>query len=162
MIGRVNLGDWAIERFALRSLEGDQVFNTVAALLVGIFSVAAAADTVVPVRLTQRDLVARCFNGTAVDPATRAWEVAPGPVTLAFSMRSQARAGRSVPDAGTAAVTFTAEAGHRYEVEIRADAAAFSSRSWRAGEWLPVVRDRTTDRIVSDAARWGDSACSGH
>ena len=59
-----------------------------------------------------------------------------------------------LPAAGTAEVTFTAEAGHRYEVEVRADAAAFSSRAWQAGEWIPVVRDRSTDRIVSDAARW--------
>ena len=130
-------------------------------LLASAMATGVAAMAAIPIKVTQRDLVSRCFNGNAVDAGTRDWEVAPGPVTLAFSMRGQARPGRSLPDAGTAEVTFTAEAGHRYEVEVRADAAAFSSRAWQAGEWIPVVRDRSTDRIVSDAARWVDPVCQG-
>jgi hypothetical protein len=126
-------------------------------------TVAAAgvdADADIRVRVTQRYLVARCFNGNAVDPGTRKWDVAPGPVTLAFSMRSEPRGGGPAPDSGTATISFTAETGHRYEVEVRADPATFSSRVWRAGEWIPVVRDRTTDRIVSDAARWTEEDCA--
>lgn len=118
-----------------------------------------AADGTIEVKVTQRDLVARCVDGRSVDAGTRTWKVDPGPMTLAFSMRGQERPGRSLPDPGTAAVTFTAEAGHRYEVEVRADTAAFSSRAWKAGQWIPVVRDRTTNRVVSDAARWVGSQC---
>jgi hypothetical protein len=125
--------------------------------LAGALGLAAPAG--IPIRVTQRDLVARCFNGADVNASTRAWDVAPGPVTLAFSMRGQERPGRSLPDPGTAEVTFTAETGHRYEVEVRADGAAFSARAWTAGEWIPVVRDRTTDRVVSDAARWVGPEC---
>jgi hypothetical protein len=134
----------------------------IATILMGItVTVDLAADEPIRVRVTQRYLVARCFNGNAVDPGTRQWNVAPGPVTLAFSMRSEPRSGGPAPDSGTATVSFEAETGHRYEVEVRADAATFSSRVWRANEWIPVVRDRTTDRIVSDAARWSEAGCSG-
>ena len=122
--------------------------------------VATAAAAEIPVQVTQRDLVARCFNGSGVDEKTRKWDVAPGPVTLAFSMRGQERPGRTLPDPGTAEITFTAEAGHRYDVEVRADANAFSTRAWSANQWLPVVRDRTSDRIVSDAVRWVGAACA--
>ena len=119
----------------------------------------AAADGTIEVKVTQRYLVAKCFNGRAVGADTREWKVDPGPVTLAFAMRSQPRQGGEVPDSGTALVSFTAEVGHRYEVETRADAASYSRRVWRKEEWIPVVRDRTTDRIVSDAARWVDPTC---
>ena len=43
------------------------------------------------------------------------------------------------------ALAFDAHTGHRYEVEVRADAEAFSSRRWKAGSWTPVVRDRTVE-----------------
>jgi len=133
----------------------------IAILIIGItVPVGLAADEPIRVRVTQRYLVARCFNGNAVDPGTRQWNVAPARVTLAFSMRSEPRSGDPAPDSGTATVSFEAETGHRYEVEIRADAATFSSRVWRANEWIPVVRDRTTDRIVSDAPRWSEAGCS--
>jgi hypothetical protein len=133
----------------------------IATSLIGITAaVGVAADETIRVRVTQRYLVARCFNGNAVDPGTRTWEVAPGLVTLRFSMRSEPRTGGPAPDSGTATISFKAETGHRYEVEVRADAATFSSRVWRANEWTPVVRDRTTERIVSDAARWSEAGCS--
>jgi hypothetical protein len=125
-----------------------------------VLSLDAAADATINIKITQRYLVARCFDGRAVDAETRAWKVEPGPVTLAFTMRSQPHQGGETPNSGTAAVSFTAEAGHRYEVETRADAASYSRRVWRKEEWIPVVRDRTTDRIVSDAARWVDAGCA--
>jgi hypothetical protein len=131
----------------------------VASLGVAMGHPVAAADGDIEVKVTQRDLVPRCVNGRPVEAGTRQWRVEPGPMTLAFSMRGQERPGRPLPDPGTAEVTFTAEAGHRYEVEVRADSAAFSARAWTAREWIPVVRDRSTDRIVSDAARWVGPAC---
>jgi hypothetical protein len=60
---------------------------------------------------------------------------------------------------GVAVVAFTLEAGHKYEVEVRASPTAFSSRTWERGEWKPVVRDRTIDRIVSGEPRWSGSVC---
>jgi hypothetical protein len=44
-------------------------------------------------------------------------------------------------------------------VEVRAEQEAYYTRTWRAGEWQPVVRDRTTDRVVSDQARWVEAGC---
>jgi hypothetical protein len=133
----------------------------IATLLIGITAaVGVAADETIRVRVTQRYLVARCFNGNAVDPGTRTWDVAPGLVTLTFSMRSEPRTGGPAPDSGTATISFKAETDHRYEVEVRADATSFSNRVWRANEWTPIVRDRTTERIVSDAARWSEAGCS--
>jgi len=41
---------------------------------------------------------------------------------------------------------------------VRADSTAFSTRVWRSGEWTPVVRDRTTDRIVSSTPVWSAQA----
>jgi hypothetical protein len=135
--------------------------HAIATLLIGITAaVGVAADGAIRVRVTQRYLVTRCFNGNPVDSGTRKWDVAPGPVTLTFSMRSEPRTGGPAPDSGTATVSFNAETGHQYEVEVRADPATFSTRVWRANEWIPVVRDRTTDRIVSDAARWSETGCS--
>ena len=135
--------------------------HAIVTVLIGITGAAGVvADEAIRVGVTQRYLVARCLNGHAVDPGTRKWDVAPGLVTLAFTMRSEPRTGGAVPDPGTATISFKAETGHRYEVEVRADAATFSSRVWRASEWIPVVRDRTTDRIVSDAARWSEAGCS--
>ena len=77
-------------------------------------------------------------------------------LSLVVTMRQQARPGRSLPEPGIALVTFTAEPDHRYEVEVRAEPAAFSARAWRATEWTPVVRDRTVDRIVSHPPEWRD------
>lgn len=135
-------------------------FGVVMLALGSALTLEVAADATIGIKVTQRDLVARCFNARAVDTGTREWKVEPGPVALAFSMRSRPRPGGEAAESGTAAIAFTAEAGHRYEVEVRADPAVYSSRVWRKGEWIPVVRDRTTDRIVSDEARWVASACS--
>jgi hypothetical protein len=60
---------------------------------------------------------------------------------------------------GVATVRFALEAGHRYEVEVRAPALSFSWRVWVQGEWKPVVRDRTVDRIVSSEPEWTSEGC---
>lgn len=110
-------------------------------------------------RVTQRDLVPICLNDQAVRSGTRSWGLEPGPVSLALSMRVNPRPGQIAIDPGIAAVTFTAEADHRYEVEVRAEPMVFSTRAWTAREWTPVVRDRTTDRVVSSEPRWVDKPC---
>lgn len=82
---------------------------------------------------------------------------------LAVTMRNQPRPGMAPAgdaDPGTAIVRFTPEPGHRYEVEVRADAASFSRRVWTTGAWAPVVRDRTTDRVVSGDPEWAAPPCT--
>lgn len=60
---------------------------------------------------------------------------------------------------GIAVIDFTPEPGHQYEIEVRGDAGMFARRVWPRGDWTAVVRDRTTDRIVSSAPRWIESGC---
>lgn len=113
------------------------------------------------VKVTQKYLVPVCVDGGAVESRDRRWELAPGSHSLAFTMRNSARPG--VPGTevapGVAVVGVILEAGHKYEVEIRAPATTFSSRVWKQGEWRPVVRDRTMDRIVSGEPEWKVSGC---
>ena len=113
----------------------------------------------VTVRLTQKALVARCLDGVAVKEGARQWQLAPGPHTLALTTHNQPRSGVPTEDPGVGAIPFTIEPGHRYEVELRAPAASYSSRVWKKGDWTPVVRDRTTDRIVSGEVAWTDGGC---
>lgn len=111
--------------------------------------------------ITQPALVVQCFNGTATAPRTRSWTVT-APVVLVLTMRNEPRPGMAPAgdiDPGTATVSFTPEPGHRYEVEVRAEAMRFSTRVWPRGEWTPVVRDRTTDAVVSSAPVWGAPPC---
>jgi hypothetical protein len=106
--------------------------------------------------ITQRALVVQCLDGLPVPDGRRSWTVS-APVTLAVTMRNQPRPGMAPAgdvSPGTAVVRFTPEPGHRYEVEVRADADSFSTRVWTAGAWRPVVRDRTTETIVSSPAEW--------
>lgn len=136
-----------------------------AMLIVGVMLVAVAhaqsePSTPARVRVTQRDLVPLCLNETTVAEGVRSWDLPPGPVTLTMSMRTNARPGQAGTDAGTAAISFTIEAGHRYEVEVRAEPMAFSTRAWRRHEWTPVVRDRTTDRVVSSEPVWVETSCA--
>jgi hypothetical protein len=56
-------------------------------------------------------------------------------------------------------VSFTPVADHKYEIEVRGDVAAFSTRVWTKDEWRPVVRDRTTDEIVSSDPKWIETSC---
>ena len=120
-----------------------------------------AAAPVSRLRVTHRDLVPMCLDGRPVPAGTRGWDLEPGHVSLVFSMRVDPRPGQTVTEPGMAAIGFTAEANHRYEVEVRADPMAFSTRAWRAREWTPVVRDRTVDRIVSSDPQWVASPCHG-
>ena len=124
--------------------------------------IAARAQASARLQITQRALVVQCFNGAAVAPRARAWTIA-APVTLAVTMRNQPRSGMAPSghaDPGTATIQFTPEPGHRYEVEVRADAATFSARVWPKGSWVPVVRDRTTDRVVSGEPEWTAPPCT--
>ena len=127
-------------------------------VLCSVASLTARSDTRLAV--TQRALVVHCLNGAAVPADRRSWTVT-GPVTLAVTMRNQPRPGMAPAgdsDPGTAVIDFTPEPGHRYEVEVRAAAATFSQRVWPKGDWTPVVRDRTTDAIVSGHYRSGPTA----
>jgi hypothetical protein len=137
----------------------------VAALLVFFASTSSTASGQTPavatVKVTHSHLMPACLDGA---PATdrRTWTLREGSHTMAFTMRNEPRPGTSVesPDSpGVAVVTFTVEAGHKYEVEVRAPAASFSKRVWEREQWTPAVRDRTVDRIVSGDASWTTSAC---
>jgi hypothetical protein len=132
-----------------------------AAVVLLVTSCAVAAPTAAaPVRLTNSHLIAACVDGKTVTGRTRNWNLA-APATLTLSMRNEPRPGISDAEPGLAAITFTPEEGHRYEVEVHASTTANSQRVWRRGEWTPVVRDRTTDRIVSGEPRWVDAPPCG-
>jgi hypothetical protein len=109
------------------------------------------------VRLTNSHLVAICMDGKAVAKETRKWDLT-APVVLTLSMRNEPRPGVDNAAPGLAVITFTPEHGHRYEVEVRASITANAERVWRRGQWSPVVRDRTSDRIVSGEPQWLDGA----
>jgi hypothetical protein len=113
------------------------------------------------IKITQSHLTPACLDG---EPAggKRAWTLATGAHTMAFTMRNEPRSGVVVPSTespGVATVSFALEAGHEYEVEIRADPATYSRRVWPPQQWTPVVRDRTTERIVSTEPRWTAEEC---
>ncbi|MDB4951186.1 MAG: hypothetical protein JWM27_3835 [Gemmatimonadetes bacterium] len=112
-------------------------------------------------RVTQPHLVALCVDGGSVSATQRRWRVGAGEHTLAFTMRNDPRPGMG-PDArpGQAVVRFRAEPGHRYEVEIRADALTYSRRVWKEREWKPVVRDRGTDTLVSSEPAWVEAGAN--
>jgi hypothetical protein len=108
----------------------------------------------VEIKVTQKYLVPVCLNGRPVDSDQRRWWLTPGSHSLAFTMRNAPRSARGDAVPGVALVRFTLDAEHKYEVEIRAPATTFTSRAWKSGEWRPVVRDRTVDRIVSSEPDW--------
>jgi hypothetical protein len=126
----------------------------------------AAGEPQAAVKVTQRYLEPLCLNGVAVKPGERHWRLAVGTHSLAFTMRNDARQGVELHQSihskgapGVATVSFTVEADHKYEVEVRASALAFSSRVWERGEWKPVVRDRTADRLISGEPLWSEAGC---
>jgi hypothetical protein len=132
------------------------------ALLFAPAQVEASDSTLeVEVKVTQKYLVPLCLDGRPVESGDRRWKLASGSHSLAFTMRNSPRT--EVPGAevapGFAVVGVVLEAGHEYEVEIRAPETTFSSRVWKEGEWKPVVRNRTTDRIVSGEPEWKASGC---
>ena len=80
---------------------------------------------------------------------------------MTVTMKNQPRSGRPNADAGFATIAFTPEPGHVYEIEVRSDPQLYSTRVWPKGEWKPVVRDRTTNRIISGEPQWSDSPQCG-
>ena len=126
----------------------------------GTPQVSAQPAASVKVKVTQSYLVPTCLDGMPTG-GKRTWTMPAGVHTMSFTMRNEPRPGgaaASTGSPGVAAVTFTLEAGHNYEVEVRADPTTFSRRVWEREQWQPVVRDRTADRIVSSEPRW-DDAC---
>jgi hypothetical protein len=109
-------------------------------------------------KITNANLVATCFDGKPIANRERSWHVT-APVTLTLTMRNEPRPGIANAAPGLAALTFTPEDGHRYEVEVQAPATANSQRVWSRGEWTPVVRDRTTDQVVTGQPQWVESGC---
>jgi len=108
------------------------------------------------VRVSNSHLVATCLNGAPIDGnKVRDWKPTT-PTAFVFTMKNEPRSGIENRAPGMAAISFTPQPGHNYEIEVRADAAAFSKRVWAKGEWKPVVRDRTTDQIVSSEPLWVD------
>ena len=109
-------------------------------------------------RISHANLLATCFAGKPISDGARSWDVT-APVSMTFTMRNQPRPGIDNHDPGLAVVTFTPVADHKYEIEIRGDAAAYATRVWTKGEWRPVVRDRTTNQIVSSEPQWIEKGC---
>lgn len=116
--------------------------------------VAASAD----VRVSNAHLVPLCVNGSAVKSDQRSWKLSET-TALTFTMRNEPRPGIENHAPGLAQIEFTPKDGHSYEIEVRSDAGSFSRRVWMKGEWKPVVRDRTTDRIVSSDPTWIEGGC---
>lgn len=119
------------------------------------------ASPLVEVKVTQKFLQPLCLNGVPVKRGERRWRLGLREHSLAFTMRNQPRPGAPDSDAtpGVAVIGFTPEAGHRYEVETRAPESTYSWRVWKRGEWKPVVRDRTVERVVSTEPEWRESPC---
>lgn len=129
------------------------------ALTLTVAGVLVAAAPAGSLKVTQRHLVAVCVAGAPVRAGARSWPTGDGPMALTFTMRNQPRTGVAHAVPGYATVTFTPETGHRYEVEVRSAPQAFSARVWPEGQWTPVVRDRTTDQVVSGDPAWGPPPC---
>ena len=121
-----------------------------ALLFISTLLIANPAD----VRISNAHLQITCLDGKLVAAGQRKWKLPEHPVSMTLTMRNEPRAGQRSADAGFAAITFTPQDGHTYEVEVRSDPLRYSSRVWPKGEWRPVVRDRTTDRIVSSEPQW--------
>jgi hypothetical protein len=137
--------------------------KTILCMTLSVSSCAMAGSTApgTDVRISNSRLVAICVDGAPVSAGERRWSVA-APVSMTFTMRNEPRTGRPGAEAGYAAIAFTPEAGHVYEIEVRSDPLMYSSRVWPKGEWTPVVRDRTTNRIVSGDPKWLDApGCDG-
>lgn len=128
-----------------------------------VLTAAAAMGAAAPtgsLKVTQRHLVPVCRDAAPVPAGTRSWPVGDTQVTLTFTIRNEPRPGIANTAPGHATITFTPEPGHRYEVEVRADAGTFARRVWPAGAWAPVVRDRTLDRVVSSTPSWAPAPCA--
>ena len=130
-------------------------------LVIGVtFTALAAAQPTADVRVSNSHLQTACVNGKT--SKERKWELPQRDTTMTFTMRNQPRTGRPPrAEAGFATIAFTPVPGHIYEIEVRSDPMMYSTRVWPKGEWRPVVRDRTTDQIISGELRWSDqSGCN--
>src|SRR5215213_8268934 len=92
-------------------------------------AVAGPTDRPAELRITQSHLVATCYDGKPISGSERSWKVT-APVSLTFTMRNEPRPGVPNASPGVAAVSFEPEAGHKYEIEVRAPATAYSQRVW--------------------------------
>jgi hypothetical protein len=121
-----------------------------------------AAHSPVDAKITQKYLVPLCLDGQTVKPGVRRWHLPPGLHTFSFTMRNDPRHGvpGAAADPGIATVEGILEEGHHYEVEVRASPSAFSRRVWARGEWKPVLRDRSGNRISSGDPTWQSIACA--
>ncbi len=139
-----------------------RIASNAAVVLLVVTSCAVAGPTAAPaaVRITNAHLVATCLDGKAITGGARQWNLT-APASLTLTMRNEPRSGVTNVPPGVAVITFTPEDGHRYEVEVRASVTANSQRVWPRGEWTPVVRDRTTDQIVSGEPQWQDEPRCG-
>ena len=115
-------------------------------------TVLADAQPTADVRVSNSHLQTVCVDGKASDQRT--WDLPQRETTMTFTMRNQPRSGRPGGEAGFAVIAFTPERGHTYEIEVRSDPLMYSTRVWPKGEWRPVVRDRTTNQIVSGDPKW--------
>lgn len=136
--------------------------RTVLCLMFALPTCAVAAPSAPDpdVRITHSHLVAACVDGQPVSAGDRRWRGTRS-MSMTFTMRNAPRNGRSAAAPGYAAIAFTPEPGHVYEIEVRADPQLYSTRVWPKGEWKPVVRDRTTDQIISGEPQWSDAAACG-
>lgn len=128
--------------------------------LVGLAScaLAGATEASAALKITNSHLIATCFDGKPVAANQRSWDVSER-VSLTLTMRNEPRPGVDNVAPGLAVITFTPEAGHKYEIEVQTVASANSTRVWPSGKWTPTIRDRTSDRVVSSAPTWIESGC---
>ena len=119
---------------------------------------ASPATPTASVTITQSHLVGLCVNGRALN-GDRKWASETTSQLVEFTMRNEPRPGIESSTPGIAVVSFLPEAAHRYEIEVRAEPDTFSKRVWTRGAWAPVVRDRTTDKIVSGEPAWHEATC---
>ena len=133
------------------------IMHILSVSIVAAASAAAVAQGPADLRVSHSHLIATCINGKPID-GERHWRVT-APVSITATMQNEPRAGVGNAAPGFAVIDFTPEPGHRYEIEVRGAAMMFSCRVWPRGEWKAVVRDRTTDRVVSSEPRWTESGC---
>jgi hypothetical protein len=130
-------------------------------IVIATATIGVAAGPSATVKITQKYLVATCLDDAPVKADARKWTLGLAEHSLVFTMRNAPREGAvdTPPAAGSAFITFVPQANHRYEVEVRAASGTFTSRTWARGEWAPVVRDRTINRIVSTDPVWIETGC---
>lgn len=127
--------------------------------LLSIATMAVHGQQTADVRVSNSYLQTTCVDAKA--SAERKWDLPKRDVSMTFTMKNQPRPGRPDAEAGLASIAFTPEPGHVYEIEVRSDPQMYSTRVWPKGEWKPVVRDRTTNQIISGEPQWSDAPQCG-